>query len=96
VHEFLPGGITLKRPSARFETAAEGVDLISVTAGKSPETKEWSIQPMAFPRGASQPSVNREASVRTPILVAGRINDPVLANEILKREKPTLSAWAEV
>ena len=90
--EFLPGGISL----ADTETVAaalekEGVDLISVTAGKGPDTREWVIQPMAFPRGCLVDLSDRlKQSLKVPILTAGRINDPVLANSILEEGRADL------
>ncbi len=92
VDEFLPGGMGLddsKKISATLEK--EGVDLISVSAGKRPETREWSIQPMAFPRGClTALSTGLKRSIGIPVMVAGRINDPILANAILEEGKADL------
>jgi 2,4-dienoyl-CoA reductase-like NADH-dependent reductase (Old Yellow Enzyme family)/thioredoxin reductase len=90
--EFLPGGICLedtKKISRALEQ--EGVDLISLSAGKGPETREWTIQPMAFPRGCLvHLSEELKPSLRVPVLIAGRINDPFLAESILQEEKADL------
>ena len=90
--EFLPGGICLedtKRISQALEN--EGADLISISAGRGPETREWTIQPMAFPRGCLvHLSKQIKSSLRVPVLVAGRINDPFLAESILQEEKADL------
>jgi 2,4-dienoyl-CoA reductase-like NADH-dependent reductase (Old Yellow Enzyme family)/thioredoxin reductase len=90
--EFLSGGISLdesKRLAANLEK--EGVDLISLTAGKNPDTREWMIQPMAFPRGClTSLSQEMKKAVRLPIVIAGRINEPVLANSILEEGKADL------
>lgn len=90
--EFLPGGIGLADATTLAALLEkEGVDLISVTAGKGPETKEWVIQPMAFPRGCLTPLSDRMGqSIKVPLLVAGRINDPVLANSILEEGRADL------
>lgn len=90
--EFVPGGITLedtKKIAPILE--GEGVDLISLSAGKGPETREWSTQPMAMPRGClAHLSQELKPSIHIPVLVAGRINDPVLANSILEEGKADL------
>jgi len=91
--EFIPGGINLD-DTKKFATylEKEGVDLISLSAGKGPETREWVIQPMAFPRGCLTTLAQElKKSVRLPILIAGRINDPVLANSILEEERADLT-----
>jgi 2,4-dienoyl-CoA reductase-like NADH-dependent reductase (Old Yellow Enzyme family)/thioredoxin reductase len=90
--EFVPGGIRLEdtKKIARI-LEGEGVDLISLSAGKRPETGEWSIQPMAQPRGClAHLSQELKPLIHIPVLVAGRINDPVLANSILEEGKADL------
>ena len=90
--EFIPGGIGLddtKKLSGHLEK--EGLNLVSLTAGKGPDTREWFIQPMAFPRGClTTLSQELKKSVKLPILIAGRINDPVLANSILEEGRADL------
>lgn len=90
--EFLPGGISLddsKNLAVHLEK--EGLDLISLTAGKNPDIREWMIQPMAFPRGClTSLSQEMKKAVVLPILIAGRINEPVLANSILEERKADL------
>jgi 2,4-dienoyl-CoA reductase-like NADH-dependent reductase (Old Yellow Enzyme family)/thioredoxin reductase len=90
--EFVRGGISLEdtKKIARI-LEGEGVDLISLSAGKGPETGEWSIQPMALPRGClAHLSQELKPLIHIPVLVAGRINDPVLANSILEEGKADL------
>lgn len=65
----------------------EGIDLIDVSAGTY-ESREWMVQPSSLPPGCLVDLARpiREA-VRVPISVAGRINEPGLAEDILKQGK---------
>jgi 2,4-dienoyl-CoA reductase-like NADH-dependent reductase (Old Yellow Enzyme family)/thioredoxin reductase len=90
--EFVPGGIT-REESTQIAMALEreGVNLISLSAGRRGDTPEWITQPMALPRGVlTSLSLELKKSVKIPVLVAGRINDPVLANAILEDGKADL------
>lgn len=91
VNEFVPGGIDgedTKKIAIALEK--EGVDLLSLSAGNR-ETNEFTVPPMAFRRGCHLGSYGEvKKSVKIPILVAGRINDPVQANRILEEGKADL------
>lgn len=85
VDDFLEGGITLpegRRMAQLLEGA--GVDAIDVTAGL-PETMYVIGPPMAIAKGflVSHARAIKDA-VRIPVAVVGRINDPVLAEQILR------------
>lgn len=85
VDDFLEGGLTLPegvQMAQRLEAA--GVDAIDVTAG-IPETMYVIGPPMAMPKGflVSHARAVKDA-VRVPVAVVGRINDPVLAEQILR------------
>ncbi|MFH1605637.1 MAG: FAD-dependent oxidoreductase [Pseudomonadota bacterium] len=85
VDDFLEGGLTLpegRRMAQLLEGA--GVDAIDVTAGTS-ETGYIIGPPMAMPKGflVSHARVIKDA-VRVPVAVVGRINDPILAEQILR------------
>ncbi|MGP1680339.1 MAG: oxidoreductase [Burkholderiales bacterium] len=85
VDDFLEGGVTLaegRRMAQLLESA--GVDAIDVTAGM-PETMYVIGPPMAMPKGflVSHARAIKDA-VRIPVAVVGRINDPVLAEQILR------------
>lgn len=90
---FDPEGLGLeeaKEIARRLEAA--GADAIDVSAGtwKSPER---TVPPMRFPRGCHvylAAAIKKE--VNLPVMTAGRINDPLLADEIIKDNKADLVA----
>jgi 2,4-dienoyl-CoA reductase-like NADH-dependent reductase (Old Yellow Enzyme family)/thioredoxin reductase len=85
VDDFLEGGLTLpegRRMAQLLEGA--GVDAIDVTAG-IPETMYIIGPPMSMPKGfLVQHARAIKDAVRVPVGVVGRINDPVLAEQILR------------
>jgi 2,4-dienoyl-CoA reductase-like NADH-dependent reductase (Old Yellow Enzyme family)/thioredoxin reductase len=85
VDDFLEGGVTLPegRRMAQLLQGA-GVDAIDVTAGM-PETMYIIGPPMAMPKGFLVSHARAiKGAVRIPVAVVGRINDPVLAEQILR------------
>ena len=90
--EYTDGGLTIDeaRVFARL-LEKEGVSLLHVSAGKRPESFEWGVQPMALPRGCLVHLAQAiKESVSIPVIAVGRINDPVLANQILAEKKADL------
>ena len=84
--ERLDGGFTLKEAIevSRLLQAA-GVDAIDIVSGVA-ESREWIIPSMYFPRGCNVSLSEAVKKVVTvPVSVAGRINDPYLADEILMK-----------
>ena len=64
-----------------------GMDAVDITAGAA-ETLEWTAPPMYLPAGCNADlaqAIKREVSV--PVCVAGKINDPYLAEDILRKGK---------
>ncbi|MFC1917901.1 FAD-dependent oxidoreductase [Chloroflexota bacterium] len=92
--EYLPGGITLADASITAQLLeAAGVSILSITAGKRPESFEWSVQPMSLPRACLVPlAAAIKKVVHIPVITVGRINDPLLANQILVEGKADLVA----
>jgi len=87
-HERMEGGFGLedaiKVSKLLEETGADAMDVISGVA----ETYYWVNPNMYIPRGFNTPlsqAIKRE--VKIPVSVAGNINDPYLAEEILKEGK---------
>jgi 2,4-dienoyl-CoA reductase-like NADH-dependent reductase (Old Yellow Enzyme family)/thioredoxin reductase len=71
-----------------------GVDAIDVSAGNY-RTAEWIVPPMTLPRACNVPAAQEiKRHVKVPVIVAGRINDPQLALEILEEGKADIIAMA--
>jgi len=93
--EFIEGGLTLEEtiPFAQ-ELERAGVDLIDVSAGLY-ESAIHIVQPSAFKRGYLVHFAEAiKAAVNIPVSVAGRINDPALAEEILQQGKSDFVSMA--
>ncbi len=82
--EFVEDGLTLKEAKGiaqRLERA--GVDALHVTAGVGGTI--WPVQPMAVPRGCLvHLAEGIKEVVGIPVIAVGRINNPTLAEEILR------------
>ena len=64
-----------------------GCSAIDIISG-SYAAPEWAIPPMAVPSGCNADMAAAvKAAVKIPVMVAGKINDPVLAEEILEQRK---------
>jgi 2,4-dienoyl-CoA reductase-like NADH-dependent reductase (Old Yellow Enzyme family)/thioredoxin reductase len=83
--ERIEGGVSLEdilETSRMVEEA--GVDAIDVVSGVA-ETNEWVVPSLYFPPACNvslAEAIKKRVSI--PVMVAGRINDPFLAEEILK------------
>lgn len=86
--EYVPGGLTTVETSIIARRLQEaGVHCIDVSAGNY-ESGHMSVQPGWLPRGCLVPlAVDIKRAVTIPVSVAGRINDPILANAILEEGK---------
>lgn len=93
--EYIDGGLTPDdciRIAKRFEEA--GVDLIDVSAGVY-ETGFSIVSPMGMPLGCNlhlAEGIKREVNI--PVSIAGRINDPAFADNILKEGKSDFVSMA--
>lgn len=92
-HQYTDGGLTLedaKVIAKRLEEA--GASSLHVIAG-SPVVPYWHCPPMCVPRGCHAPlAAEMKSVVRIPVMAVGRINDPLLANQILAEGKADLIA----
>ena len=92
--EFVEGGVTLDKATeiARLLQKA-GADYLSVSAGSWWTKLPYPMPPMTFPRGFMvylADAVKRAVSI--PVVTAGRINDPLLAETILREGRADLIA----
>ena len=91
--ELTEGGITLEDAQIFARRMEEsGADALHVTADPS-RVPYLYVPPMAIPRGCNVPLAEGiKKVVRIPVIAVGRINDPVLANEIVASGKADLIA----
>lgn len=92
--EFLDDGFRLKDCLRILPLAeAAGLDALEVSAGNQLDTKFWNVQPMSMPRGClTDLSAALKVRASIPIVAVGRINDPLLAEEIIREGKADLVA----
>lgn len=83
--EFIEGGWDVAQAGRlAMELDKRGVSAIHVTGGGM-ETRYWHTQPMALPRGCLVPVARQiKKQVLAPIIAVGRINNPALAEKILR------------
>lgn len=89
--EFVPGGLTVEESIQIVRILKDaGVDAVQVSAGNDVKP-EWISQPMLMPRGCLVESAWKiKQAVDIPVMCVGRINGPVLAEEILREGKADL------
>ncbi len=87
-HDRVEGGVTTADAIAFTKIFQEnGVDAVDIVTG-SAVSHEWTAPPYYLPAGCNtdvSEAVKREAGI--PVCVAGKINDPSLAERILKEGK---------
>jgi len=97
--EFIPGGLTLSEGKIiAQELQKAGASLIHVSAGGTPSSveeymaqKNSSLPDMSFPEGCFvHLAQGVKESVEVPVIAVGRINEPNLAEEILRLGKADL------
>ncbi len=94
--EYIEGGLTLednKLIAQRLESA--GVDALSVSSGiyESPPWYGRIFPTMGMPEGCNVPlAAEIKRVINIPVIVAGKLGDPLLAEEVLKDGKADLIA----
>ena len=100
--DFLPGGITVEDAQVTASLAEQaGADVISVAGGVGIMAHDLSlgdnksyfqmIMPMYIPRGCRvELGAQIKNKIKIPLSVAGRINDPYLARDVIANKKADL------
>jgi len=89
--EFVSGGLTVDESIEILKILVQaGVDVVQVSAGND-ATPEWICQPMFMEKACLLDSAEKiKKALGIPIMAVGRINDPVIANEIIEKGKADL------
>ena len=89
--EFCPDGLTVQESIQLLRPIVEaGVDVVQVSAGND-ATPEWIAQPMFMKQACLADSAGEiRNALHVPVMAVGRINDPVLADEIISEGKADL------
>ncbi len=89
--EFVPDGLTTGESIKILQLlVTEGVDIVQVSAGND-ATPEWICQPMFMKKACLVDSAEKiKAALDIPIMVVGRISDPLIAEEIIREGKADL------
>jgi 2,4-dienoyl-CoA reductase-like NADH-dependent reductase (Old Yellow Enzyme family)/thioredoxin reductase len=89
--EFVPDGLTTEESIKILELlVTEGVDIVQVSAGND-ATPEWICQPMFMKKACLVDSAEKiKAALDIPIMVVGRISDPLIAEAIISEGKADL------
>lgn len=91
--EYVAGGLTIEETKVFSRILAEaGVDAIHVSGGVY-ESATMIVQPMAIKQGCfidNASEIKKEVRGQIPVIVTGRIKDPLMAERILQEENADL------
>ncbi|MBN2418900.1 MAG: FAD-dependent oxidoreductase [Deltaproteobacteria bacterium] len=89
--EYVPNGLTIEESIQIIKILIEaGIDIVQVSAGND-ATPEWICQPMFMKKACLLESAERiKTSLKIPVMTVGRINDPLIADEIIREGKADL------
>ncbi|MBW2609049.1 MAG: FAD-dependent oxidoreductase [Deltaproteobacteria bacterium] len=89
--EFVPNGLTTEESIEILkQLVEEGIDIVQVSAGND-ATPEWICQPMFMKKACLADSAAKiKAALNIPVMVVGRINDPLIADSIIVEGKADL------
>jgi NAD(H)-dependent 7beta-hydroxy-3-oxo-delta4-cholenoic acid oxidoreductase len=91
--EYLPGGRTLEDTLYIAPKLVEaGVDAFEISGGVQPELTWRIMPPMGTPLGLNVPAAAAvKQVVDVPVMVVGRINNPLLAEDILQKGRADMT-----
>ena len=89
--EFVPGGLNVDESIELLKLIVPaGVDIVQVSAGND-ATPEWICQPMFMEKACLADSAAKiKHALQIPVMTVGRINDPLLAEEIIREGRADL------
>ena len=89
--EFVPDGLDVEESIEILQLlVAAGIDIVQVSAGND-ATPEWICQPMFMEKACLADSAARiKKALRIPVMTVGRINDPLVADAIIRDGKADL------
>ena len=89
--EFVPGGLDVEQSIEILKILVEaGIDAVQVSAGND-ATPEWICQPMFMEKACLADFAERiKKALDIPVMAVGRINNPVLADELIEQQKADL------
>jgi 2,4-dienoyl-CoA reductase-like NADH-dependent reductase (Old Yellow Enzyme family)/thioredoxin reductase len=89
--EFLPDGLDVEESIEILKLLVKaGIDIVQVSAGND-ITAEWICQPMFMEKACLANSAGQiKKALNIPVMAVGRINDPIIANEVLLKEQADL------
>jgi NADPH-dependent 2,4-dienoyl-CoA reductase/sulfur reductase-like enzyme len=89
--EFVPGGLTVDESIQILEILLRaGIDVVQVSAGND-ATPEWISQPMFMKKACLADYAEKiRNKMGLPVMVVGRINDPMIADNIIETGKADL------
>lgn len=89
--EYVDGGLTTRESIEILKILIiAGIDLVQVSAGND-VTPEWISQPMFMQKACLVESASQvKKAVDIPVMAVGRINDPQIADEIIRQGKADL------
>jgi 2,4-dienoyl-CoA reductase-like NADH-dependent reductase (Old Yellow Enzyme family)/thioredoxin reductase len=89
--EFVPDGLTVPESIEILKLLVKaGVDVVQVSAGND-ITPEWICQPMFMKKACLAKSTAQvKEALDIPVMAVGRINDPMIANQVLSQGQADL------
>jgi 2,4-dienoyl-CoA reductase-like NADH-dependent reductase (Old Yellow Enzyme family)/thioredoxin reductase len=89
--EYVDGGLTTKESIEILKILINaGIDLVQVSAGND-VTPEWISQPMFMEKACLVESACQiKKALDIPVMAVGRINDPQIADDIIRQDKADL------